>query len=122
MIIKQNQVCHLWEVILGVFCWGTVFPRKHRAKDKVVGPCQSLHKARSFKECILAPERNDDISSNKREWESHCKVLPKGTIGGRRYLAHVHTKNTLVDILIIEKKNKMRRTATKEAGRKTIVK
>ena len=66
--------------------------------DKVVGPCQSLHKAGSFRECILALDRDDDPSSNKCEWDSHCKVFPKGSIGGRRYLAHVHTKKTLVDI------------------------
>jgi hypothetical protein len=52
--------------------------------------------------------------------------LPKGAFGGRRYLAHVHAEDTLINILIIKKKfnekSKMRRTAAKVAGRKTIVK
>ena len=51
-------------------------------------------------------ERNDDPSSKKREGDSHCKVLPKGTICGRRYLSDVHTKDALIDISIIRGKKK----------------
>ena len=70
----------------------------HREEGEEEGPCQSLPKAGSFKfrEHILALERNDDPSSNKREGDGQCKVFPKGTIRGWCYLAHVHAKDTLI--------------------------
>jgi hypothetical protein len=54
--------------ILRFLFWRTVFLREHRYKED--GPCQSLQKAGSFREYILALERDDDPSSKKCEGHS----------------------------------------------------
>ena len=106
MIIKKKKLGEEpSRKILNFLGWKTVFLQEpSRDKENSEGPCQSLQKAGSWREYILALERDDqDPSSNKREGDSQCKILPKRSIGERHYFAHVHAKNTLIKILIGKK-------------------